>query len=187
MWLFNELNESNKIKSMLVAGQPANQPQSNPNPKPSLSASINVERRGPCQVGGQANQIKQQTYLPGGNCNGTRNRKQTEFEQLKLEDWRSGGLKDWRTELLETKDQSLGVAGIRSGTYIAFVYPADTFDALLTQSHSICFGSLERWCNCCCLPVSGVVVPIVDQIWTRPRNGNKDLGPLSLCQFKGVG
>lgn len=86
--------ESNKIKSMLVAGQPANQPQSNPNPKPSLSASINVERRGPCQVGGQANQIKQQTYLPGGNCNGTRNRKQTEFEQLKLEDWRSGGLKD---------------------------------------------------------------------------------------------
>lgn len=48
-------------------------------------------------MGGQANQIKQQTYLPGGNCNGTRNRKQTEFEQLKLEDWRSGGLKDRTT------------------------------------------------------------------------------------------
>jgi len=75
--------------------------------------------------GGQANQIKQQTYLPGGNCNGTRNRRQTEFE----ENWRQ-----------RTKQPP----GHRC------VYPADTFDALLTQSHSICFGSLEC-CNCCCL------------------------------------
>lgn len=98
-----------------------------------LSASINVElelkltqarRRCPCREGGQANQTGQQAYIFA--------RRTETVMELGIEGKQKA-----------KKGRRLGGGRTTRHIPVCSHQQIDTFDALLTQSHSICFGSLE--------------------------------------------